>query len=347
MRTSSGPLRLRQPPFLISDEFDFRNRKFWSFHKSTSISGGMKGYDLDLLRYLQVLIEEESVSLAARRLKVSEPAMSRQLAKLRKAFADPILVQSGRRMTPSAFAAGILSRVQDVVVAADSLIETRALANLANMAPTFTLRANDLVVAALALPLLEALKKDCPQCEVIWAPELDAAASDPMRDGSVDLYIGATDMMKPEIRRQTIFRDYMRGLVRKGHPILAEPITPQSMVRYDYISVSRRGRAQGPIDWMLRNQYGLTRRIAMVVPNYHAMIESMKNTDLILPLPGIVIDHISQDALGLTSFEFPLSLPSVEAFQAWHPRRDMDPVHRWLRETLFRVSRQVLVKFPP
>lgn len=307
----------------------------------------MKGYDLDLLRYLQVLVEEESVSLAARRLKISEPAMSRQLAKLHKAFADPILVQSGRRMTPSTFAAGILNRVQDVVVAADSLIETRALANLANMAPTFTIRANDLVVAALALPLLEALKKDCPRCEVIWAPELDAAASDPLRDGSVDLYIGATDTMKPEIRRQTIFRDYMRGLVRKEHPILAEPITPQSMVRYDYISVSRRGRAQGPIDWMLRNQYGLTRRIAMVVPNYHAMIESMKNTDLILPLPGIVIDHISLDALGLTSFEFPLSLPSVEAFQAWHPRRDMDPVHRWLRETLFRVARQVLVKFPP
>lgn len=318
------------------------NDKWWCLRWIKSISGAMRGYDLDLLRYLQVLIEEESVSLAARRLKVSEPAMSRHLAKLRAVFADPILVQSGRRMSASAFASGILDRVQELVRTADSLIETRALANLANMSPTFTIRANDLVVASLALPLLQALKKECPRCELIWAPEVDDPASDPLRHGSVDLYIGATDLMKPEIRRQTLFRDHMRGLVRQGHPILSAPITPQSMVRYDYISVSRRGRAQGPIDWVLRNQYGLTRRIAMVVPNYHCMVESMKNSDLILPLPGIVLEHISVKALGLETFEFPLSLPSINAFQAWHPRRDTDPVHRWLRETLFRVSRQVL-----
>lgn len=81
---------------------------------------------------------------------------------------------------------------------------------------------------------------------------------------------------------------------------------------------------------------------SMVVPNYHCMVESMKGSDLILPLPGIVVEHISLKALGLATFEFPLSLPSIDAFQAWHPRRDTDPVHRWLRETLFRVSRQVL-----
>ncbi|MDT8871157.1 LysR family transcriptional regulator [Komagataeibacter rhaeticus] len=304
----------------------------------------MTGYDLDLLRSFQVLVEEESVSLAARRMKVSEPAMSRQLAKLRQAFGDPILVQAGRRMSPSAFAAGILHRVQDLVRDADTLMETRALQDISGMSPKFTIRANDLVVAALALPLLQALKKECPRCEVIWAPELDAGASDPLREGSVDLYIGATELMKPEIRRQTIFRDHMRGLVRQGHPILAEPVTPEAMVRYDYISVSRRGRGRGPIDWILQSQFGLTRGIAMIVPNYHSMIESMKHTDLILPLPGIVIDHISLDALGLTAFRFPFALPNVEAFQAWHPRRDMDPVHRWLRETLFRVARQTFGK---
>lgn len=59
----------------------------------------MRGYDLDLLRFLQVLLEEESVSAAARRMNVSEPAMSRHLAKLRAVFGDPILVPSGRRLT--------------------------------------------------------------------------------------------------------------------------------------------------------------------------------------------------------------------------------------------------------
>lgn len=306
----------------------------------TSKNERMRQYDLDLLRYLHVLVEEESVSAAARRMQVSEPAMSRHLAKLRRVFADPILVQSGRRMIASSFATGILGRVQEVVRLADALIETQALADLANMAPTFTIRANDLIIAAIGLPLLRALRQDCPQCDIIFAPEVDDPASDPLRHNSVDLYIGATDALKPEIRRQTLFRDRMYGLVRKGHPILDEPITPHSMVRYEYISVSRRGRARGPIDWALRD-YGLTRHIAMVVPNYHAMIETMARTDLVLAVPGMVLENISMEALGLASFEFPLDLPFVEAFQAWHPRRDTDPVHRWLRETFFRVARQV------
>ncbi|MBO1325754.1 LysR family transcriptional regulator [Acetobacter sp. TBRC 12305] len=308
----------------------------------------MRRYDLDLLRYLQVLVEEESVSAAARRMQVSEPAMSRQLAKLRKVFADPILVQSGRRMTASSFAINILTRVQDTVRAADSLVETQALADLANMAPRFTIRANDLIVSSLGLPLLRTLRQGCPKCEIVFAPEVDDPASDPLRYNSIDLYIGATmDALKPEIRRQTLFRDIMHGLVRQGHPILAQPVTPQSMVLYEYISVSRRGRARGPIDWALRDHHGLERRIAMVVPTYHAMVESMCHTDLILPLPGIVLDHISMEALGLTTFEFPLSLPRIESFQAWHPRQDTDPVHRWLRETLFQVSKQVFAGKTP
>ncbi|MCH4022720.1 MAG: LysR family transcriptional regulator [Acetobacter sp.] len=300
----------------------------------------MQNYDLHLLRYLQVLIEEESVSAAARRMKVSEPAMSRHLAKLRIVFSDPILVQSGRQMTASSFASGILDRVQTLVRQADALVEIRELPDLKNLEPVFTIRANDLIIAAIGLPLLKALREDCPKCHVIFAPEIDDPASDPLRGNSIDLYIGATDNMKPEIRRQTLCRDRMHGLVRKGHPILSAPITPESMVRYEYISISRRGRARGPIDTVLNDRYHLTRRIAMVVPNYHAMIESMKDTDLVLVLPGLVLAHVSLDELGLDIFDFPFSLPRIEAFQAWHPRNDTDPVHRWLRETLFRVARK-------
>ncbi|QEO17902.1 LysR family transcriptional regulator [Acetobacter vaccinii] len=301
----------------------------------------MRGYDLDLLRFLQVLIEEESVSAAARRMHISEPAMSRHLAKLRTVFADPILVQSGRRLIASSFALGILARVQEVVHAADGLIETHVLADLRNMSPKFTIRANDLVIAAFGLPLLNALQQDCPNCELVFAPEVDDAASDALRDDTIDLYVGATDMLKPEIRRQTIFHDRMYGLVRKDHPIFALGITPEALVQYEYVSVSRRGRARGPIDVALRDNYGLTRRVALVVPNYHALIGSLAGTDLILPLPRLVLDRIALEDRGLAVFEFPFALPHIRAFQAWHPRWNNDPVHRWLRETLFRVARQV------
>ncbi|MBO1358798.1 LysR family transcriptional regulator [Acetobacter sacchari] len=303
----------------------------------------MRGYDLDLLRFLQILIEEESVSGAARRMHVSEPAMSRHLSKLRGVFGDPILVPSGRQLTASAFALGILDRVQEVVRAADGLIETRALSNLRNMTPKFTIRANDVVTAAVALPLLRKLREECPNCELVFAPEIDEPPSEALRNEGIDLYLGATDMLSPEIRRQTIFYDRMRALVRQNHPIFDEGITPQSLTRYDHISVSRRGRAHGPLDWALRDHFGLTRRVVLVVPNYKAMIDSMCDTDFILLLPGMALDRVPLTALGLRVFDFPFVLSKVEAFQAWHPRRDNDPVHQWLRESLFGVCRKLVI----
>ncbi|MBB2201307.1 LysR family transcriptional regulator [Gluconacetobacter tumulisoli] len=297
-------------------------------------------YDLDLLRYLHVLVEEQSVSAAARRMNVSEPTMSRQLGKLRETFGDPILVQSGRRMVATSYAARIRERVQRLVHDADRLHEDRETLDFTNLAPRFTIRANDLFVGGFAAELTNLLRADCPNCDVRFSPENDEHVGDALRGETIDLYIGATDEMRPEIRRQTLFTMSIRGLVRRGHPILSEGVTPESLVRYDHIGISRRGVRTGPIDTILEEQYGLRRRVVLVVPTYYAMIESIRETDMILPLPDIVIDRLPVKLIRLVPFDFPFALRPVDAFQAWHPRRDADPVHRWLRDAVFRVTRR-------
>lgn len=299
-----------------------------------------KRYYLDLLRSLQALIEEEGVSHAARRLQVSEAAMSRTLAKLRVVFGDPILVASGRRLVATTFALGIRERVQALVEGADSLLEEQDAPDLAGLSPHFTLRANDLIVGAFGAAILAALRAECPGCTITFAPETDEEPSNDLREGRIDLYLGASDDMRSEIRRQSIFPTSFRALVRAGHPILTEGITPASVARYEHISVSRRGRPHGPIDTVLKERFGLKRRVVMVVPTYYAMVETLRMTDMILPLPGIAIDYLPIRSMHLEEFEFPFELPPVHSFQAWHPRRDSDPVHRWLRNTVYQVVRQ-------
>ncbi|MFT9380581.1 LysR family transcriptional regulator [Gluconobacter sp. P5B12] len=301
-------------------------------------SGGRR-YDLDLLRYLQVLVEEQSVSLAARRLQVSEPAMSRHLARLRSVFNDPILVMSGRRMVATAFANRIRDRVQGLVRDADDLLNEGAELNLKAMSPKFTIRANDIVVGAFGPAILLALRKDCPECRIVFSPESEETASEALRGSRIDLYIGATDDLRPEIMRKALFDTSFSALVRAGHPILKGKITPHALVAYDHVSVSRKGRAFGPIDVILKERYALSRRIAMVVPTYYSLIESLRGTDMILPLPRIVIDCLPLAEMGLETFDFPFVLPPVHAFQAWHPRLDMDQLHRWMRDTVSQAIR--------
>lgn len=297
----------------------------------------MRGYDLDLLRSLRVLIEEESIAGAARRMQISEATMSRNLARLREVFNDPILVRSGRGMVASAASRLLVDRVETLVQQADNLIAGPERDNLSTLVRRFVIRANDLVIAAVAEPLLQVFREEAPLCDLVFAPETEDPLADAMRNDLIDIYLGASSVLPPEIRRQTVWRDRMRCLVRRDHPIFAQGVSAQTLVRYDHISVSRRGLARGPIDQALKER-GLARRVMLVVPNYYAMIESTGVSDMILVLPNFVIRRLPLEALGLAAFDLPFPLPPVEAYQAWHPKWDADPAHRWLRRRLFRIA---------
>jgi len=300
----------------------------------------MRGYDMDLLRSLRVLVEEQSVVSAARRLQISEATMSRNLTRLREVFADPILVRSGRGMVASAMALALRDRVLALVNDADGLLEGPDIAAMGEMARSFTIRANDLMVASLADRLMAVFRREAPRCELIFAPETDDLVEDTLRHEQVDIYLGATSTLPPEIRRQTLGRGRMRCVVRADHPILEEGISAEALVRFEHISVSRRGRARGPIDVALRER-GLSRRVTLVVPSYHAMVGTMRQSDMLLGLPDMVVERLPLEALGLGVFDFPFPLPVIVGFQAWHPRWDNDPSHKWLRRNIFRLRREI------
>lgn len=301
-----------------------------------------RGYSLDHLRWLQILLEEQSVTRAAKRLRVSEAATSRHLATLRTLFGDPLLVLSGRKLIATPFATEILGRVQTVLAEAEALISERADLDLTRMAPLFTIRSRDLFIGTFSSAIMENLRKACPRCQIVFSPETEDSVGDALRRGTIDLYIGATEDLPPEIKKQTLFQTKFEGVVRAGHPILEQEITPQTLIAYDHISVSRKGRALGPIDAILAKEYGLERRIALVVPDHYAMIEIMRETDMILPLPDIVTRRLPLEAIGARTFAFPFPLPELVSFQAWHPRLDKDPVHRWLRKTISTTIQSVI-----
>ncbi|EGD60904.1 transcriptional regulator LysR [Novosphingobium nitrogenifigens DSM 19370] len=306
----------------------------------------MRGYDLNLLRALKALVEEGGVTAAARRLQVSEATMSRHLAQLRKVFGDPVLVRSGRDMVPSSLALSLGEKVRGLIAEADLLVQGDEAEDPGQFERKFVIRAADLLIAAFAGPLLRRMLDQAPRCELVFAPEADDPPEDAMRSDAIDLYLGATTSLAPEIRRQTLGRGRMDCLVRRDHPIFTQGISAETVAAYDHISVSRRGRPHGPIDQQLRAR-GLQRRIVLVVPNYYAMVDQIAQSDMILPLPTMVISRLPLDALGLASFEFPFPLPLTDFFQAWHPKWDRDPAHRWLRRQMFQVVKTVFTTRSP
>jgi DNA-binding transcriptional LysR family regulator len=291
----------------------------------------MAASDLNLLAALDVLLQERSVTLAAERLGISAPSASRLLARLRQVAGDPLLVRAGRNLVPTARALALHDEVHRVVEEAAGLLRPTTL-NLATLDRRFNIRANDGFVSAFVAPLLASVGAQAPSAVLRFAPEGEAD-DDALREGRIDLDIGALREMAPEIRFQTILRDRFVGLARPGHSIFDGPITPERFCMFDQISASRRGRAHGPVDIALA-RLGLQRRVALIVPFPKNALSALPSSDLIALVPTHVLRTMEALGVNLRYFELPLAVEPVVIAQAWHPRFDRDAGHQFLRQVV-------------
>ncbi len=305
----------------------------------------MPDADLNLLIALDALLTEVSVAGAARRLGLSASAMSRTLARLREATGDPLLVRAGRGMVLTPRAQELRERARHTVNEARSVLRpVSAELDLSTLDRTFTIRTNEGFVDVIGAALIAAATAAAPRVRLRFALKPDKTVA-PLRDGSIDLEIGVLGDMGPEIRIQALFRDRFIGVVRKGHALeTGGAVTAERYVAFGHIIASRRGRLNGPVDMALA-ALGLTRTIAAVVPGFPAALAVARASDLVALVPAFFLHAQPEHQEGASAvttyaFELPVHTERFTVSQMWHPRLEMDPAHRWLRNLVQTVCRQ-------
>ncbi|MNZ69833.1 Nodulation protein D 2 [compost metagenome] len=251
---------------------------------------------------------------------------------MREALGDPILVRAGRGLVPTPKALELRAQVRELVEQAALLFRSADEVDLRTLRRRFNVRANDFFVGVYGGRLIDTLNRQAPNCELRFVPEGDGD-DEALREGRIDLMISNTRPRTPEVKIQNLFTTHFVGLVREGHPLLEGEITAERYAGFSHIAMSRRGIARGPIDTAL-NALGLERRVALIAPSFHAAMFVLPDSDLILPVPKEALHSVARLGLRLCSFTLPIPLPTLMLTQAWHPRYDKDPAHRWLRETL-------------
>jgi len=292
------------------------------------------GPDLNLLLTLDVLLAEGSVARAAERLRLSPSAMSRALARLRRVMGDPLLVRAGRGLVPTPRALELRDRVGPLVDAAREVLRPVEKLDLRQLVRTFTLRNSDGFVESFGPALLTRLAKDAPGVRLRFVQKLDKE-SGPLREASVDLETGVVEPTTgPELRTQSLFRDRLVGVVRKGHPLAEKTVTLARYASGRHILVSRRGE-RGLIDEALERA-GRERAIAAIVTGFSGALALARGSDLIATVPE---RHTSALREGLHTFRLPLAMDEITVSLLWHPRLDADAAHRWLRACVREVCR--------
>ncbi|MBT9291627.1 LysR family transcriptional regulator [Prosthecodimorpha staleyi] len=283
--------------------------------------------DLNLLVTLDVLLTEGSVAGAARRLRLSPSAMSRQLARLRTATGDPLLVRAGRGLVPTPRALDLRERAGLLVEAATALLRPESAPDLARLERRFTMRNREGFVETFGPALLARIEREAPGVQLCFLPKPDKDSA-PLRDGGVDLETGVVAAATgPELRAQALFRDRFVGVVRSGHPLAAAPVTAERFASARHVAISRRGREHGPVDAALA-ALGLERRIMTVVATFSEALALARATDLVATVPERYTGRLRD---GMASFPLPVPIANLTISLLWHPRMEADPAHRWLR----------------
>lgn len=292
----------------------------------------MPSLDLNLLVALDVLLSEGSVVRAAERMHLSPPAMSRTLARIRHLLGDPILVRAGRGLVPTPRAEALRERLRLLIEDAHSLVRADPSLDLAALDRIFTIRANDGLVGAFGARMAASMLMVAPRVRLRFVPEGDEDVG-ALRDGRIDLDIGAMGGDGPELRVQTLFQDRFVGIVRSGHHLAGGNVTAEQLAAEIHVATSRRGRFQGPLDRALAAA-GLQRRVAIVVSSFAEALAILRESNMV----GVLPDRLTASVrMGLTAFALPIDTGTIAMALAWHPRFEADAAHRWLREQVRAV----------
>lgn len=297
----------------------------------------IRNVDLNLLVALDALLAERSVSRAAVRLHLSQPATSALLARLRQLFGDPLLLRSARGMLPTPRALELLGPVKQVLDEIDAIIQPRTAFDPDSAEHTFTLSASDYVEYALLPALVDYLERQAPGVRLAVRPlDLQTVAKQ-MESGEVDLCITGLQNAPAGLHQQPLYAERMVSVVRRKHPGVGARLTLEKFCSLEHILVSVRGSGfSARIDEALA-KLGRKRRARLAVPHFLLVPEIVARSDMISALP----ERLARGyANKLRIFEPPLDIEGFTVGQIWHERNQREPAQVWLREVVLKLAQK-------
>lgn len=289
------------------------------------------GFDLNLLRVLDALVATQSVSGAARRLGLSQPATSTALGRLRQTLRDPLLVRDGNRMAPTPLARELGPRLARVL---DDL--SRAMVAAEKFTPGTTQRrfrvgATDYVTLVLLAPLVARLRRAAPHATLEILP-LDDAAEARLAVRELDLVVADRWSLRDLANLETVFHETFVCMARRDHPRLPRRVSFEVFLSEEHALISPSGVSSGVVDQALEDA-GRSRRVALTVPHYLAAPAMIAGSDLLITLPRRLAERFAEP-YGLRVFRPPVPLQGFDVVVASHSRSAADPAIQWFKQLL-------------
>jgi len=292
--------------------------------------------DLNLLKTLDALLDERSVTRAAARLSLTQPAVSGMLNRLRDYFDDPLFIRVPHGIVPTTRAETLAAPVKRILADIDVLLQPTEFDPL-SASLTFTVAATDYALRAVMVPFIAALKVRAPAIRVRVVPvESDRLVSQ-LERGSVDVALITPHTTPAELHSRALYDERYVCMMRADHPDAGKPLSLARFCALEHVLVSYEGESfRGVTDGALE-KIGLTRHVGLSVSNFLVLPDVLAISDMIAAVPS----RIAENQSGMFVCETPVPVPGFTKSMAWHGRTHRNPAQAWLRGLMLETSQRV------
>lgn len=306
----------------------------------------IRSIDLNLLVYLAVLLEEQSVSKAANKLALTQPTLSAALKRLRALFNDPLLVRTSQGMTLTERAISLKPQLAEFIKLSEQLTQTDSDFNPQLSERNFKLIANDYIEASLLFPFIAKCIDDNYKISFdILSPS--SSNLQQLEEGTVDLAINRFNLLPNSLHQQRVWRDNFCVLCHQNNPF-NQTTTLEQYLALPHIWVNRSGLGDeaninvnshpaklGMLDealWQVQKR----RHIAVFSRHYQVVQMLATSTKLLATIPKRLLPSL--DLTDLSVHPVPFQIVPMEVKMVWSPIKHYDPAHIWLRKAILAFA---------
>lgn len=306
--------------------------------------------DLNLLRVFNVVFEERNLLRAAKRLNLSQSAISHALARLRYAIDDDLFVRSATGMVPTPRALAMAAPLRNALDQISGAIGGEPF-EPSTTAREFVLAATDYITVLLMGELAADLESQAPFANLVVRPSTRIDLAGQIDLGRIDIAIGVYAEIPARFRSMRLWTQVDSLVMRHAHPLCDAVLDKKALLDYPLLAVSLGGNEEGAVDGYIAER-GLARqsemfdrqsmedalvpdvpRVRMQVAHALAVPTLLRNSDMLAVLPS-PLGRLFAREHDLAAVALPYTSRPVEVHAIWHERNDADPAHAWFRERL-------------
>lgn len=312
----------------------------------------LRGFDLNLLLVLDALLRDNSTTLAAHRIGLSQPAVSAALRRLRTRLNDPLFVRQGQRLQPTDYARSLEVPLREVLDHLEGLLAGPQAFEPAVATDALKLSGSDFFTEMLMPQLAERLAVEAPGIRVQMVDLVPDNYVGTLQSYEVDMAMIPKADHPEWVDWQPLFNSSFAVIAARSHArIRGAEVEPGDTLPMDllcdigHVLFSPQGNLSGMGDAALA-KVGRKRRVVMSMPSFYGVGRAVAESQYIALMPR-QLAHRLAPALGLEVFEppMPIQLPTICLF--WHKRSTHAPAHRWLREQVAEIMAPLNEGEPP